>query len=339
MARQAELGRTKRIARDRATVNTPRQPEAAVERKYVSDTGMYTVSQLVTPDEAAERLDVEMPKVNGRQLRQRHINMSQVRRWADLMRRGKFFESPEGVVYAPNTAVLDGMHRFLAVVDTGLPQWMRVTYDCPPELFRILNVGNRRTSANIMQIAGERNSLQLASALKLFWCYLEWLRAPEANATWTNWNRLRPENSQLEEILEKHEGMRDVVASYATMATRCNIIPSTFCTFIYVAQTAWSARQGLKTLDRFVNEIDEGVGLQKGTASHTCREWFRRNQKNHDLKDRRERQLLILLQAWNRYARGEECKELRAGDKYRMVRPYQPRGSRDLLELIEADTV
>lgn len=93
--------------------------------------GAYRVH--VTPDMAREWLDVG--NVDNRTLRH-----AVVRRYADLMKRGEWRPTHQGVAFSARR-LIDGQHRLTAIVESGVAQWMIVFVDQPDDTYGVLDRG------------------------------------------------------------------------------------------------------------------------------------------------------------------------------------------------------
>lgn len=329
-ARRHQRRRSRRLDHDRrdtsldlsATTTEP-QGEPPVPR-----TDMYTETVMVDAEWATDHLNIAMPTVDGVQLEQRPLDEDLVKHYQGQIERGEWMLSPEGVALAPNGAVLEGMHRLYAIINLETTIPVRVTYNCDPRVFKVLNTGKKRTAANILGMSGEKNAWKLSSALKLVHCYLQWEATPADEAPhWLNWNRLRPSNHQLFGILEQHPELREVVRICTNRGNKLPAPTSTLCAWYYLAGRAWPSRTGLSKRDQFWHQLTTGEMLRAGDPALTLRDWLASKQKEQ-MTARRERLLMAIINGWNRFCRDQEYTLVKVGDSQHMPRFYRPRSRR-----------
>lgn len=121
---------------------------------------------LVTPELAQEWLSSQADY-------QRNISPRRVRILANLMRRNEWKVTPTHQIgISPSGQVVDGQHRLSAVIASGAPVKMAVTFNCPESIFDVIdtNVGVR-TPAQIAKMAGKKvnSSYQIAALNVLLW--------------------------------------------------------------------------------------------------------------------------------------------------------------------------
>lgn len=335
------------------------------------DPRMVTKTEAITPERAAFLLAIETAKTPTGPIHQRRTDFNVVEEYTEAMERGEWAPAhPEGIVLAPpdpdiheigdmnphDGFVLDGMHRLNAVILSGRTIVARVTYYCPPELFDKLNIGKRRTGADMLTIAGEQNSFHLSSALKTIFCWEEWARDPEGRfGAWQNWGRLRATNHQLHDVLVRHPGVRDVVQAGSTMVNKVRGIAASGITFQYLTRSAitgqfpWHGPSGgelpeilanlagtsatytpeqraaaLDRLDQFTTAVREGRMLDLGDPPLTLRNWLLAGGGTKG-GPRREEQLIAMFKAWEKYAQNRELRAIRLEREQPMLAPTLPK--------------
>ena len=74
----------------------------------------------------------------------RSIRKSKVQTFAAALLAGNFKLTHQGIAIAPSGRVLDGQHRLLAIVQTGVPALMVVAFDTPEETYALIDRGTPR---------------------------------------------------------------------------------------------------------------------------------------------------------------------------------------------------
>lgn len=114
---------------------------------------MNSKSELITPEVAKDMLTHNL--VN------RTVKRSAVETYARDMKRGVFKESPQGISFDTEGTLIDGQHRLLAVIASGVPVTMYVTRDCAKDSADYIDRGVTRSVKDVVTIAAKKDgSLQ-----------------------------------------------------------------------------------------------------------------------------------------------------------------------------------
>lgn len=115
---------------------------------------MRTQVVKITPDMAANWLTMNMQE-------QRRLEQKTVERYARAMKAGDWMLTHQGIAFDRSGKLIDGQHRLNAIIRAGVPVEMNVTYGverAPGEILAI-DVGNKRTIANVIQMSGYEDSI------------------------------------------------------------------------------------------------------------------------------------------------------------------------------------
>lgn len=146
----------------------------------------------VTPTKARQLL-------LGSEQYQRNVSNAQVAHLARQMLDGKWMLNGETVVVSENNQVLDGQHRLLAVIETGLTVQMMIVYGASQDCFHTLDTGKSRNPGNTMHIAGVKNANNVAALIGFRWKYL---KAESRNGSLNMWER--PTHGELVEYAKNN---------------------------------------------------------------------------------------------------------------------------------------
>lgn len=103
-------------------------------------------SLLITPELAKDWLE--------RNTRNRPIDARRVQALADAMTAGKFLLTHQGIAFDPSGVLLDGQHRLLAVVRSGVAVRMSVTWGVDQRSLEVIDTGRARSAAQTLAIQG-----------------------------------------------------------------------------------------------------------------------------------------------------------------------------------------
>lgn len=110
-----------------------------------ANNNMKTVTMMITPEIAQEMLESNTD--SNRKLKTKYVHVL-----SDIMARGAFTLSPQGISFDKTGKLIDGQHRLHAVVRSGCTVPMRVTTGCDPAAFEVLDIGSRRNVRDIATI-------------------------------------------------------------------------------------------------------------------------------------------------------------------------------------------
>lgn len=112
----------------------------------------YTEVTLVTPDMAKKLLSSVADF-------QRPISQKKVNEYATFMRRGEWQVTPtHSIGISEDGEIVDGQHRLAALVKFGQPVKMSIVFNCPKEIFGVIDQGYKRNLNQIAAMAGKRFS-------------------------------------------------------------------------------------------------------------------------------------------------------------------------------------
>lgn len=110
----------------------------------------------------------------ARNTRNRNINRTVVKHYADMMKSGKWhIDADTPIKIGTDNSLLDGQHRLMAIVDSNTTQTMSIRTGCDPHAQQYMDRGRKRSLADDLHIQGYKYNTILSSALSLIWRYLE----------------------------------------------------------------------------------------------------------------------------------------------------------------------
>lgn len=101
---------------------------------------MKTIKVLVTPEIAGYYL--------SKNTSNRHARQDTVTYLANLITRGEWKLTHQGICINKDGVLVDGQHRLLAVVKAGIPVEMLVTTDAPNDIFMAIDSGLKRSTTD-----------------------------------------------------------------------------------------------------------------------------------------------------------------------------------------------
>lgn len=125
---------------------------------------MWTVEEDVGPEQATQYLEHNRPDpATGK--RNRPVTRQHVKDLASDMANNRWRKTHQGIAFSPDGRLLDGQHRLLAIVMSGVTIPLLVTRDVEPEAMDGIDQHQRRTAAQIasMQHGVDKEASRLAA--------------------------------------------------------------------------------------------------------------------------------------------------------------------------------
>lgn len=125
---------------------------------------------LVTPELAGKILDLNTTN--------RPIRRPEVELWRNVIERGEFRYTHQGVAIDDTGVLQDGQHRLTAVHEAGIPVEMQISVGMPKENFNAIDNGLRRTFGDIASHLGLANFNRVGTVARLLLIFDEYPRRP-----------------------------------------------------------------------------------------------------------------------------------------------------------------
>lgn len=272
-----------------ATRSLPHLSNGASEASLVNE--MSAEIMEITPDIAGDWLS--RPSTN------RRINPRTVRQYAAAMERGEWALNGEAIKFDTRGRLVDGQHRCIAVVQSGVTIQSLVVSGVAPVAFDSMDSGLRRAPNDVLDIHGYVNTATLAAAIRNVLTY-DWY-GDFANRP----DRITPSKQQIllaaNEWPAMHESVR-VSQWHGIRAFRASNALFAALHFIF-------SNIDPEDASAFFERLREGTGLTTGDPILVLRE---RLFANAAAKSRLTSNELagIIIKAWNAYREGRRVKVL-----------------------------
>lgn len=248
---------------------------------------MKYTEMMITPEIAKELLATNT--------RNRSVSSSRVRGFARDMSRGRWKLTHQSIAIGADGVLLDGQHRLLAVLESGVSVPMVVAHDTSPDTFDSIDIGGKRTAGDTAFLRGVKSAPSATSAVL-------WLR---------QWDRSRFENhvsywdaptnaEQAEMAVRLGDELTDAINASSTPRVKLCTNRAFATALMFVA-----GRQDRSARDRFTAVLRTGIPSGPGCAAHALRErMLRESGAKVRLSAQHERALWMI--AWREFARGRK---------------------------------
>lgn len=234
---------------------------------------------------------------NTENRRTRHTVIS---RYAKDMAAGRWELTGDPITFNVDGTLVQGQHRLLACIESGASFTSQVMRNASRGAYRVMDTGEKRNLADLLQHQGEQYCMELAAAIHLLW-------------RWDNGQvrgTLQPTRSEALDWLEENPGIRD-----------CFTLPTHVSDFMSKSQSA-SLFYRFRQVDEdaavaFFDQLASGEDLHRGDPILTLRTWFLNRKKeartlgSTHTSYGRTPMLAVVVKAWNGYITGSQVQALR----------------------------
>lgn len=104
----------------------------------------------------------------------RPIRKAEVEKWKDIIERGVFLYTHQGIAVDSNGVLQDGQHRLTAILQTEIAVEMQISIGMAPANFNAVDNGLKRTFGDVAARLGLHSSSRVGSAARLLIIYNEY---------------------------------------------------------------------------------------------------------------------------------------------------------------------
>lgn len=252
--------------------------------------------EIVTPEIAASWLKLNTQNRNVRRLHVENLT--------EAMRRGDFVVNGDTLRFDEKGALLDGQHRLLAIVASGIAQKCLVVRGVPRNAQDTIDRNEGRTVGDALTQAGFNAGSTLGSAAKL-------VQAFEEDALgWVNARgKFHPRDAKL--VIAKHSKLPDSVDYILSLRSGLDRV--------YGARSVLSclhyicSRVEQNIANEFFARLSDGVGLQQTDPVLLLRHALIDDRRDPRTKLSQPLKMALIIKAWNSAFRKRPLKRLRWG--------------------------
>jgi len=244
-------------------------------------------------------------------LNNRKIDKRTVAKYSREMREGRWETNGSSISIfddGKSICLLNGQHRLLAVVETGVTITVVIVEEDSPKVFGTLDVGKNRQTAQILNLAGVLNSNTVQAIARA-----NILLQEEGNLAW---DRSNSRTITAAEILDWHKDQDDVVVQKATHLYQ-EARRLTKATNTWYACLAYEVFTRSPNSSRFLelhHNYSTGLDMKEGSPVYALRQYtINRAGPRAGVQSTFDRQahLGIGLRAWNDFLSGREVAHYR----------------------------
>lgn len=225
----------------------------------------------------------------------RDIDGNYVERYAGDMRAGNWAFNGETIKIADTRKILDGQHRLMAVVESGVTVRLLVIAGLPEETQETMDQGRPRSLGDVLQLRGEKYYRPLAYTVTVAW---RWHKTRDLLAS------DRPTIAEASAMLERNPDLRD-----STAFAFCRRRPWMPGAYLLPLHFLFSAVDEQAAHD-FVDGLFTGHTNGAGDPRHVLRERLINAHIDNEEMATREK-LALTLKAWAAFHEGRTVEQIR----------------------------
>lgn len=242
---------------------------------------------------------LDMLKYNDRN---RPISGPTVARNVREMTEGRFHWTRLPIIFSDAGRLIDGQHRLIACVKSGVTIKSDVVFGAPDEAFAYIDVGKKRSSGDIFAIEKVENAnLMAAATLKLISILELWPRSLGKSP-----------NLTVSEVYERYAAFPRLSESahFGHAFNKARIMEGSLATALHY----YCAQKNRAMANEFFEKVATGVGITgKNDPAARLRDRLIANLASEDKMSARRKAGLV-IKAWNAFRDGRPCKVLKYTD-------------------------
>lgn len=248
----------------------------------------------------------------NRPVRERHVEFL-----AREMAEGRWVKNGETIKVAEDESILDGQHRLMACVDSGVSFDSVVVYGLRPEAFMTIDTGVARSGADVLKLNFPGAPKQHCDAVA---GGIIWLNRIEHKFT-SNYAVRRVSNTEvLDRAIETPE-----LWTYASTLLGYPKSQRLLLVSAGVALYHEFGRRNLQLADRFLDQLYTGESLTAKDVAHMLRGYLLLDRQRITGKLLAVDKVVMAVKAWNLLRRGKVVMQARAlrmrpGEAYPVIR-------------------
>lgn len=264
---------------------------------------MQYAVETITPQKAREYFNTSQ----GEGKRFRPISQQYVHSYADTMKKGRWMENGEPIVFDSNGDLTNGCHRMLAVEEAGIPVRFLVVRGVEPEAFTTYDNGRHRTVGQLLCMQGVKNYNLVGSIVMANERLIRSGRLTENNSSAGGRKIKQSNDDNYQNYRRDPSGFDDTAAYINKLQSRARILSGSWAggLFYYLTHTGGYTKDEVEPFFEALfstdsSEIASADMLRKRITSAAL----------SGQKLKADMLFALIAKAWNAYITGRDLKKL-----------------------------
>lgn len=237
----------------------------------------------------------------------RPISDLTVKRYAQMMRQGKWQFNGEPIIIGEDGSLIDGQHRLKAIIDSKSTQEMIVVKGVSKTAYQTIDIGKKRTGADALATHNKdyrKNSAVIAAAVHN-------VKEFDEDGKWRDERGKRCSHDELISFVEGNKGLLRSVEFTASLNGAKKLIPFSALAALHFL----FSRRDVNMCESFFHKLNTGENLTKNDPALLLRN--RLIEMRHMGGVFRTREVVpYILKAWEILREGREVTKLRVDNEY-----------------------
>lgn len=234
----------------------------------------------------------------------RPVSKRNLKRLCNDMREGRWVFNADPIRFAEDGTLIDGQHRLLAVMETGIEITALVVFGLPNDAFATIDTHNPRSGSDVIAIGGDENSVTVAAAILLV-KKIQTGRITTSD-TYTN-----------QQIIEFRSSMPGIIDSVKFAREARGIVPTSVIAAMHYLFTEIGGDLGIE----FMEKLCYGENINSKSIIYLLRERMIANSISKQGKLPRLVMLALIIKSWNLFIEKRPAKMI----KYDVMREEFPK--------------
>jgi len=242
----------------------------------------------------------------------RPVKASNVLKLKNDLQQGHFKLTHQGIAFDWDGNLLDGQHRLMAIVESGVTASMYVTYNCDPSIFKVIDSGSARNTNDVLKLLGVTSYSTVASGIRLILWAWDRYAAQSSLIPKKTYKTYTTTNAETAEFYTEHAAVLDSLTHQARSLRKQNsaLMQSSIVAFFFLAL---ERHKSVVKAHEFIERIAVGANLQNGSVELALSKFI--NVRHLDLQNYKKGEFMLMayIKAFNRYLAGDSMLLFRMG--------------------------
>jgi hypothetical protein len=264
-------------------------------------------TETITPKKAEEYLK---SNTRNRRVREKTVDF-----YAEQMKNGEWMLNGESIIFDEEGTLLNGQHRLLACIRSGVNFQTFVVRGAPADSFRNIDQGAIRTAGDIVGMEDFKYANRKAAAAKLLMC-LEELEKSKGQIERPRLGTKRSHGAILDAVIDHDELLQEGCLWMTRDDAKAYCRPG--ATFVGVY--AYLAKKNRTRADEFFQLLVSGENITRHHPVNRLRALLVSSLSDPNKKRKKVWIIAVILKAWNAFMRDQEVKNLKFSESERWPR-------------------
>jgi hypothetical protein len=229
--------------------------------------------------------------------RNRPIALNTIKRYEKALLENRWRLTGEPVIFSDDGVLLNGQHRLIACINTGVSFPTLVVFGISRDSFKFMDRGLKRNVSHVFAIEGIPNATLMAACVS-------WLDRIYNSNGFNRGAATRPENEQFLDIYDRHKDLQNStwVSNKISKEGERLISPALMTTLHYLF-----AKKDREEADDFMRKVITGIGItEEKEPENLIRKWLMKDNNQPGQVRNDVYRAAFVVQAWNSRRTGKK---------------------------------